>query len=96
MKLAKPLATILMAIGLINCAQFPKLSPHIIAFDKKEQKWKCGRFKVVSQENACQIQFSDEPEEWLPFEKCNGFYALPPSDITALKEYQAKMCTGEN
>lgn len=90
MKLVKLAVIFLTALNLSSCAQFPPLHPHIIAKDKNGVLF-CGEYKEVKQENACAIAFSEEPV-WYPIDHCIGFFALPPSDITALRTYQAKIC----
>jgi hypothetical protein len=74
-------------LSLSACTSFPKLHPYALSV----QNSKCGEYEIVSQTDACNIVYKFK--EWHPLSYCEGFFALPPEDIKALKTYQAQQCT---
>jgi hypothetical protein len=86
MRLLNVVLTCLMTSG---CTSFPKLHPHILSLKNS----KCGEYKVVQQTDACNIKY--EFVQWHPLEYCEGFFALPPEDIAALREYQKAQCANK-
>lgn len=91
MRLAKVLVICLMVASLSACVSFPKLHPRILSI----RNGMCGEFTIVSQTDACHIVYSDQPV-WHPLSYCDGNYALPDTDIAALKEYQAAQCANNS
>lgn len=91
MRLQKLLKICLMAIigTSAGCANFPELHPHIISL----KNGLCGEYEVVKQNDACDIEYRFK--QWHPIEKCEGYFALPPSDITELKKYQVRVCNNK-
>lgn len=86
MRLLKVLAISLMGLSLPNCKSFPILHPYVLSL----KNGVCGEYVAVKQTNACDIEY--QFVKWHPLTDCEGYFMLPPSDIAALKEYQAAQC----
>lgn len=70
---------------LIGCAGFPELHPHMITL----KNGVCTSYPVIKTD-VCNISVG--PGIDLPLSACDGFYAFPPSDMTAVLEYQKQQC----
>ena len=78
-----------MGAALSSCTSFPQLHPHILSL----HNGLCGEYEVVKQIDACTIEYKFKA--WHPLAECEGFFAIPASDVSALLEYQTKMCSGK-
>jgi hypothetical protein len=78
-----------MGLVLSSCAHFPQIHPFLLSV----KNGVCGEYSV-DQKDACHITYTFV--KWHPIQDCEGFYLLPPSDIAAIKEWQAKKCANNN
>lgn len=85
MRLLKMVKIFLMASLLTACESFPQLHPYVLSV----QNGVCGQYSV-NQIDPCNVIYTFV--QWLPIEQCDGFFALPPSDIVAIKDWQAGYC----
>lgn len=74
---------------LTCCTSFPTLHPRLLSL----KNGICTEYPVISQTNACSITFGPGVEH--PLSYCEGNYAIPPSDVTALLEYQKQQCAAQ-
>lgn len=74
---------------MVSCASFPRLTPYVLSLKNNV----CGEYKVVKQTDACNIKY--EFVRWHPISDCEGFFALSPEDIAALRSYQAGQCSNK-
>lgn len=79
----------LMGLSLLvsSCAGFPELHPYILSLKNGQ----CGQYQEVKSSDVCNVQFVFV--KWVPVAQCEGFFALPPEDIAALRSYQAGQCS---
>lgn len=73
----------LIALTTLNlsCVGFPEL-PDLHPFDVDIEHGVCGEFRVVDKEKLTFEWVADHD-----LSKCNGFFALSPEDMNALKSY---------
>src|SRR5580658_6733162 len=74
------------SISLIACSGFPTLHPYVLSVVNGQ----CIPCSHVGPSNACTDQFTCDATQAVPLSQCDGFTALSPSDIAALKQYQAQ------
>ncbi len=68
-----------------GCVSFPKLHPHLITLKNNV----CTYYPVIKQD-SCSVTFGPGQEK--PLSACDGYFAVPPEDVTALLEWQKQQC----
>jgi hypothetical protein len=85
MKLLKLVPIFLM----VSCASFPHLHPYALSIKNNM----CAEYKVKKQTDVCSIEYVFV--KWHPLSDCEGYFALPPEDIAALRDYQKGHCASK-
>lgn len=88
-KMGKTFLTGLSLLLLSSCVGFPQLHPYLLSIKNGQ----CAQYKAIGQETACSAQFVFV--QWLPLSACDGFYAIPATDVAALRNYQVQQCSSK-
>lgn len=78
-KKAKTFLMVLLVSSVVgSCGSIPEVKPYLISPKNNV----CGEY-YQSSKDPVEYKF----KKWHPIEDCEGFFALSPEDVAALREY---------